>query len=112
VVAGAVRIEAIVDDRPPEPHGPAVLTVVAPGGTAVALRDGLRIGRNSDNDIVVRDGRASRVHARIVADGAGFAIEDAGSTNGTFLDGERVSRAPLHAGASIVVGETVLDVRG
>jgi len=48
----------------------------------------------------------------IVADGAGFAIEDAGSTNGTFVDGERVSRAPLHAGASIVVGETVLEVRG
>jgi hypothetical protein len=112
VVAGAVRIEAIVDDRATVDATPGGLTLAAPGGKAVPLRDGLRIGRNDDNDVVVRDGRASRVHARIVADGERFAVEDAGSTNGTFVDGERVGRATLHAGTSIVIGETVLEVRG
>jgi hypothetical protein len=105
IVAGSVTIEALVDDRP------AVLSLVRPGET-VALFDGMRIGRNDDNDVTIADGRVSRHHARIVADGPGFAIEDLQSSNGTFVDGVRVSRARLHAGASIVVGETVLEVRG
>jgi hypothetical protein len=106
VVAGSVTIEALVDDRP------AVLAIVRPDGGREMLRDGLRIGRSDDNDIVVRDGRVSRRHARIVADGTGFAIEDCGSSNGTFVDGMRVKRAPLRPGTSIALGETVLDVRG
>jgi hypothetical protein len=106
VVAGAVTIEALVDE------GPAGLSLVRPDGAAVALFDGLRIGRGEDNDVVVADGRASRRHARIVADRDGFAIEDAGSSNGTFVDGVAVERARLHPGASIVVGETVLEIRG
>lgn len=105
IVAGSVRIEALVDDRP------AVLALVHSGET-IALFDGLRIGRADDNDVTIPDGRASRHHARIVADGDGFAIEDLESSNGTFVDGVRVRRARLHAGASVVVGETVLEIRG
>ena len=105
IVAGSVTIEPLVDDRP------VVLSLVRPGET-VALFDGMRIGRNDDNDVTIADGRVSRHHARIVADGSGFAIEDLQSSNGTFVDGAQVSRARLHPGASIVVGETVLDVRG
>jgi pSer/pThr/pTyr-binding forkhead associated (FHA) protein len=78
----------------------------------IALFDGLRIGRNDDNDVTIADGRVSRHHARIVLDGAGFAIEDLQSSNGTFVDGAQVQHARLHAGASIVVGETVLEIRG
>jgi hypothetical protein len=106
VVAGSVTIEALVDDRP------AGLAIVRPDGTREALRDGLAIGRGDDNDLVIRDGRVSRKHARIVADGSGFAIEDRGSSNGTFVNGARVKRAALAAGSSIVVGETVLEIRG
>jgi hypothetical protein len=106
IVAGSVTIEALVDDRP------SVLSLVRPGGDPIALFDGLRIGRNEDNDVVVADGRVSRHHARIDADGGGFAIEDLHSSNGTFVDGAQVQRARLHPGASIVVGETVLEIRG
>jgi hypothetical protein len=105
IVAGSVTVEALVDDRP------IVLTLVRPGET-IALFDGLRLGRNEDNDVTIADGRVSRHHARIVADGDGFAIEDLQSSNGTFVDGALVQRARLHAGASIVVGETVLEIRG
>jgi hypothetical protein len=105
IVAGSVTIEALVDDRP------VVLSLVRPGET-VALFDGMRIGRNEDNDVTIADGRVSRHHARIVADGSGFAIEDLQSSNGTFVDGAQVQRARLHPGASIVVGETVLEIRG
>jgi hypothetical protein len=106
IIAGSVTIEALVDDRP------TVLQLVRPDGDAITLFDGMRIGRNDDNDVVIVDGRASRHHARIVADGSGFAIEDLHSSNGTFVDGAQVARSKLHSGASIVVGETVLDVRG
>ena len=106
IVAGSVTIEAIADDRPP------VLSLVRPDGEAVPAFDGLRIGRSEDNDVVIVDGRVSRHHARIVADGDGFAIEDLGSSNGTFVDGQPARRARLHPGASIVVGETVLEIRG
>jgi pSer/pThr/pTyr-binding forkhead associated (FHA) protein len=62
--------------------------------------------------VVIADGRVSRHHARIVADGSGFAIEDLQSSNGTFVDGAQVQHARLQAGSSIVVGETVLAIRG
>ncbi len=106
VVAGSVTIEAVVDERP------VGLAIVRPDGTREALRDGLTIGRSDDNDLVVRDGRVSRRHARIVAAGSGFAIEDSGSSNGTFVDGTRITRAAVTAGTSVVVGETVLEIRG
>jgi hypothetical protein len=106
IIAGSVTIQALVDE------GPAGLSLVRPDGAAVALFDGMRVGRGEDNDVVVADGRVSRRHARIVAGAGGFSIEDAGSSNGTFVDGTRVERARLHAGASIVVGETVLEIRG
>jgi hypothetical protein len=105
IVAGSVRIEALVDDRP------VVLSLVR-GDEVIPLFDGLRIGRSDDNDLTLGDGRVSRHHARIVADGGGFAIEDLQSANGTFVDGARVRRARLHAGASIVAGETMLEIRG
>jgi pSer/pThr/pTyr-binding forkhead associated (FHA) protein len=77
----------------------------------VALRDGLLIGRSRENDIVVRDARASRQHARIAADGTGFVIEDLGSSNGTFVNGQRVERALLGADATVTIGNTHLRLR-
>jgi pSer/pThr/pTyr-binding forkhead associated (FHA) protein len=67
------------------------------------------IGRDSSADIALTaDSKASRTHARLVADGAGYAIEDAGSTNGTFVNGQRVTRQPLAVGDTIIIGTTSL----
>ena len=54
------------------------------------------------------DTKASRLHARLVADGGGIAVEDAGSTNGTFVNGQRVTRQTLMSGDTIVIGTTTL----
>jgi hypothetical protein len=105
VVAGSVAIETVSDERQP------ALMLVRGDGTRVGLRDGLRIGRSRDNDVVVRDGRASRRHARIVAAAGGFAIEDGGSSNGTFVDGKPVRRAPLAPGTTVTIGDTHFAVR-
>jgi hypothetical protein len=105
VVAGSVAIESVVAEREPS------VVIERADGTRVALRDGLLIGRSRENDIVVRDARASRQHARIAADGTGFVIEDLGSSNGTFVNGQRVERALLGADATVTIGNTHLRLR-
>jgi len=86
------------DGRTPAAADAASLIVVDPSGhrSRVPL-DPLpfRIGRHAENDLILRDNRASRTHARIVADGGEYWIEDCGSRHGTFLNGKRVTRAVL-----------------
>jgi hypothetical protein len=67
------------------------------------------IGREEGMGIVLQDPEASRRHARISWQGEQFAIEDMGSTNGTFVNGVQIT-APkvLHPGDSIGIGQTAL----
>ncbi len=80
-------------------------------GTAFALRPGATIGRDAQAGVPLpADSKASRLHARIVDwGGGGMAIEDAGSTNGTFVNGQRIS-APqsLLPGDTVLIGTTAL----
>jgi hypothetical protein len=104
VVAGSVVIEGVRDEHDGR------FALQRSDGTRIALRDGLRLGRAPDNDLVLRDRRVSRRHARIVATAGGWAIEDAGSSNGTFVDGRRTERAQLVPGSTITLGDTQLRV--
>ncbi|WP_040804626.1 FHA domain-containing protein [Nocardia concava] len=67
-------------------------------------RNGLHIGRTSDNEIVVNDPMASRRHARLVPDREGLAIEDLNSANGTFVNGRREQRALLRERDIVTIG--------
>ena len=86
---------------------PASLLVVDPSGhrSRVSL-DPLpfRIGRHADNQLILRDSRASRAHAQIVAENGQYWLEDCGSRHGTFLNGARVTRAALHNSDRIEFG--------
>ena len=63
------------------------------------------IGRSAANTIAIEDAFASVRHARIVFRDGVWWLEDTGSTNGTWLNGDRLSApAPLHAGDTIAVG--------
>src|SRR5580765_468963 len=91
------------------------LYVTAPGTPAQKFlldRPVTTIGRSSMNDLPISDKMLSRQHARIVKDGnGGLSIEDLGSRNGTFLNGERlVSLQPLKSGDRITVGGVTLKV--
>src|ERR1035437_128341 len=65
------------------------------------------LGRHGDNDLVLLDTRISRRHARIVQDSEGYLLEDNGSSQGTFVNGERIT-APRHlkSGDQIGLGVT------
>lgn len=68
----------------------------------------LLVGRELSNDIVISDADVSRKHARLVQQGDSYLLEDVGSTNGTFINGQRLT-APqlLRPGDRIRLGETV-----
>ncbi|HEY1683807.1 MAG TPA: FHA domain-containing protein [Tepidisphaeraceae bacterium] len=62
------------------------------------------IGRGEDCDLRVPVGDVSRKHCRLVKEDAGLRIEDLGSSNGTFHNGQRVSEAYLAAGDHLKIG--------
>ena len=67
-----------------------------------------RLGRAIDNEVVIVSKRASREHAHIRRDGRRVFLDDLGSTNGTFLNGERVlGSVQLRDGDEISIGEVV-----
>ena len=85
--------------HPIGPGGRAAATdawlVAATGGGLDAgerfdLFGGLSIGRSADADVRIEDRFASGLHARIYSRGASYYVEDMNSTNGTFLNGERL----------------------
>lgn len=66
------------------------------------------IGRSSNNDITINDPEISRRHAHILQQENGFAVEDLGSTNGTFVNGQRcVGVIALQDGDEIDLGDTI-----
>jgi hypothetical protein len=71
--------------------------------------DSIVIGRAVENDVVITSKRVSREHVRVRRDGWRVILEDMGSTNGTFLNDERVlSPVALHDEDRIKVGDVVL----
>ena len=72
----------------------------------------ITFGRSSENLIVLDDDFTSTHHSRIVPQERGWAIEDLGSTNGTWVDRKRITSATLlQAGQRIRIGKTELEVR-
>lgn len=68
------------------------------------------LGRDPSCDLVLNDAKCSRRHAVLEAGPEGIAIRDAGSANGTFVNGRKVERANLAEGDVVRLGEVILKV--
>jgi len=70
----------------------------------------LKIGRDAANDIVIADSKVSRKHIQITSDNGHFMITDLGSTNGTFVNGQKIDgEAEIFAEDIVKIGNTILD---
>jgi Inner membrane component of T3SS, cytoplasmic domain len=112
---------------PPQPPGPAahpprsartipqqlLVTSGALAGTSLGLADQqITIGRADDATLVLTDDYASTRHARLFPQDGQWLVEDLGSTNGTYLDRQKVTEpTPVPIGVPIRIGKTVLELR-
>ena len=94
---------------------PQRLLVTAGGlaGTSIGLTDQqITIGRSNDATLVLNDDYASTRHARLFPQDGQWIVEDLGSTNGTYLDRQKVTQpTPVPPGVPIRIGKTVLELR-
>src|SRR5205823_436081 len=84
--------------RQPSAEVEASLVVINPSGNRTRVRiDPIpyTIGRQADNQLVLRDNRASRSHARIVRENGAYFVEDLNSRHGVYVNSERVTRRQL-----------------
>lgn len=75
------------------------------------VRDVTVIGRREDCDFRIPLGEISRKHCRLIKDGESLRAEDLGSSNGTFVNGQRVQEAELSPGDTLKVGSVVFVVQ-
>jgi pSer/pThr/pTyr-binding forkhead associated (FHA) protein len=106
--------------RPPRPQKPGrsgprflVVTDGALSGVSIDLTDQqITLGRSNDATLVLNDDYASTHHARIFPQDGQWIVEDLGSTNGTYLDRQKVIRpTPIPVGVPIRIGKTALELR-
>jgi len=98
--------------RAPTQSSVVILEPVEQAGLVYPVVEQLMIGRSASCDITLDDTFVSSQHARISKTDGGLVVSDLGSTNGTYVDRERVT-SPIQVGrgARIQVGSTVMEVR-
>jgi pSer/pThr/pTyr-binding forkhead associated (FHA) protein len=101
--------------KPVKPGPPSQLLVIAGDleGTTIPLTgQQITIGRANDATLVLNDDYASTRHARLFPQDGQWIVEDLGSTNGTFLDRQKVTQpVSVSVGVPIRIGKTVLELR-
>jgi Inner membrane component of T3SS, cytoplasmic domain len=106
--------------KPPRPARPGrsapqqlLVTAGTLAGTSLGLADQqITIGRANDATLVLHDDYASTRHARLFPRDGQWLVEDLGSTNGTYLDRQKVTQpTPVPVGVPIRIGKTVLELR-
>jgi hypothetical protein len=96
--------------------GPARRLVITSGpkeGLEIELpSEQLAIGRSSESGLVIRDDYTSTHHARLMLWNDGWVVQDLDSTNGTFLDGVRVTLpTPIPLNTPVTIGQTSFELR-
>ncbi|OMC30543.1 ABC transporter ATP-binding protein [Mycobacterium sp. GA-1841] len=90
----------------------SMMKILRPGRSTSAPANAVKIGRATDNDIVIPDVLASRHHATLIPLPGGTEIRDERSINGTFVNGARVDSAILHDDDVVTIGNVDLVFSG
>jgi hypothetical protein len=80
------------------------------GGEVPLNRKELVVGRSSELDLVLAEDMVSRKHARFLVEGNSVVLQDLGSTNGTFVNGEKIKQSQLKPGDRILIGSSILKL--
>jgi hypothetical protein len=115
--AGGARVQAAraKEKKPKRSRGqPSKLTIVNPPeqrGRSFPLGQELSVGRAAGCVITLDDTFVSQLHARVFQQDGQTFVEDLGSTNGTYLNGQKVSGPmPMGRGDQLRVGDTVMEL--
>src|SRR6266566_2364104 len=68
------------------------------------------VGRSSELDMVLVEDMVSRKHAKLTTTGEQIVIQDLGSTNGTFVNGEKIKKVRLKEGDGILIGTSIIKL--
>jgi hypothetical protein len=101
-----------MSEAPPD-HGYALLFVSGRyQGTVFALpgEGALVMGRESDSELVLAEDLVSRRHAELVMKNGEVTLRDLGSTNGTFVNGQRIKKVKLTVGDRVLVGSSLMKL--
>jgi ABC transport system ATP-binding/permease protein len=111
--AHAARLPAVSPYQPAQPGRPSGSSIFRQPSAVMRLPTRvLRIGRATDNEVVVSDLGVSRYHAELRRSSTGFEIVDLGSHNGTYVNGQRVSSAPVTEADIIGIGPATFHMVG
>ena len=104
--------DTVVEERrrPPTGASAIVLSGFYEGLEVMLDRERVVVGRGRKADLALAEATISRAHAAIGWDGRGFYVEDLGSTNGTLVNGARVTRQPLKSEDEIQMGKLRIGV--
>src|ERR1700737_2780731 len=106
ILALADRVTA---SSPREAAPSHTLILQFPGGT-LPLQSAISVGADGSNQVVLEDRFVSRFHCRLSPHAGRWLLKDLDSTNGTYLDGNRIAEADIDAGARIRVGSQELRI--
>lgn len=106
-VAGSGRPAPVVAAAPVATTGPRMFVMAGPSaGHVVALAHGFTVGKAPDNSFVLDDGYTSSHHVQFAVAGDQVTIYDRNSTNGTYINGTRVTEYVLTHGMTVKIGST------
>lgn len=94
-----------------------VPVLVCTGGSLAGRRievpeGGLTLGRSEENDVVLKDDGVSRFHARLLYDNGSLWVQDAGSRNGVFVNGTRVTgHQALRVGDEVKIADCAFTLK-
>ncbi|MFT4284569.1 MAG: FHA domain-containing protein [Protaetiibacter sp.] len=117
--AAAPPVASVTEPVRAQPHASGttprrlVITSGPKEGMEIELpAEQLTIGRSSESGLVIRDDYTSTHHARLMLWNDEWVIQDLDSTNGTFLDGTRVTLpTPVPVGSTVTIGTTSFELR-